>query len=194
MSVGGALAAAIGRSAAEGPARRPAREDELHPGARLYIARLGSTVEVIERPTRGQVRVAAGPMKLFVQVGEALVEQSAARADEPRASHARASAGAMAAPPVAALAAEPERPMRTRSNTCDVRGLRVDDALGVLDSFLDRAYGEGATSGYVLHGHGTGALKAAVRSHLAESPYVARSGAADAEDGGDALTVFWIGR
>jgi DNA mismatch repair protein MutS2 len=73
-----------------------------------------------------------------------------------------------------------------------VRGLRADDALGMVDAFLDRAVGAGITSGFVLHGHGTGALKSAVREHLRSSPYIERSRAADVEDGGDAFTVFWL--
>jgi DNA mismatch repair protein MutS2 len=62
----------------------------------------------------------------------------------------------------------------------------------MVDAFLDRLYGDGNTSGFVLHGHGTGALKAAVREHLRTSAYITRSRAADPEDGGDAFTVFWL--
>jgi DNA mismatch repair protein MutS2 len=85
-----------------------------------------------------------------------------------------------------------ERALRVDSNTCDVRGLRADDALGMVDTFLDRVLGMGSTSGYVLHGHGTGALKLAVREHLKRSPWVRASRAADPEDGGDAFTAFWL--
>ncbi|MEI8258331.1 MAG: Smr/MutS family protein, partial [Deltaproteobacteria bacterium] len=58
--------------------------------------------------------------------------------------------------------------------------------------FLDRMVGGDSNSGFVLHGHGTGALKAAVREHLKRSPYIERSRAADPEDGGDAFTVLWL--
>ncbi|MEZ4407556.1 MAG: Smr/MutS family protein [Polyangiales bacterium] len=82
--------------------------------------------------------------------------------------------------------------MRTESNTADVRGLRVDDALGMVDAFLDRVASAGDDAGYVLHGHGTGALKAAVREHLRGSPFVRLARAADPEDGGDAFTMFFL--
>jgi hypothetical protein len=59
--------------------------------------------------------------------------------------------------------------MRVDSNTCDVRGLRVDDALSMVDAFLDRLLGEDNTAGFVLHGHGTGVLK----SRRARAPQAA---------------------
>jgi DNA mismatch repair protein MutS2 len=62
----------------------------------------------------------------------------------------------------------------------------------LLDAFLDRMLAAGEPAGFVLHGHGTGRLKDAVRAHLAAAPYVARAAPAEPEDGGDAFSVFWI--
>jgi DNA mismatch repair protein MutS2 len=84
------------------------------------------------------------------------------------------------------------QPVRTEGNTLDLRGQYVEDALPLLDAFLDRLLSEGDPAGFVLHGHGTGKLKAAVRDHLKASTYVDRSAPAAPEDGGDAFTVFWI--
>jgi DNA mismatch repair protein MutS2 len=42
----------------------------------------------------------------------------------------------------------------------------------------------------VLHGHGTGALKSAVRELLSELSWVQNAEPATREQGGDALTVF----
>lgn len=47
-------------------------------------------------------------------------------------------------------------------------------------------------AGFVLHGHSTGALKLAVRRHLASMKLVARSRAAEPDEGGDAFSVFWF--
>jgi DNA mismatch repair protein MutS2 len=71
----------------------------------------------------------------------------------------------------------------------DVRGLRVDEALRTLDSELDRHLRAGQETLQVLHGHGSGALKAAVREHLSRSPYVARSRPGESHEGGDGITV-----
>jgi DNA mismatch repair protein MutS2 len=82
--------------------------------------------------------------------------------------------------------------VRTGENTLDLRGERVEEALDKVDVFLDRLLNMGEQLGFVLHGHGTGALKSAVRSHLRASSYVERSEPADADSGGDAFTVFWL--
>jgi DNA mismatch repair protein MutS2 len=150
------------------------------------VPRLNASVEVLER-TRDQARVAAGPLKLFVNAAEFVVELREDEAPDPSAPR-----GPRKAPAPYDVAGDTLRPLRTESNTSDVRGLRVDDALGMIDAFLDRLYGDGGTSGFVLHGHGTGVLKSAVREHLGRSPYIIRSRAADPEDGGDAFTVFWM--
>jgi DNA mismatch repair protein MutS2 len=47
-------------------------------------------------------------------------------------------------------------------------------------------------AGFVLHGHGTGALKISVREHLRASTYVEHSRPAESDEGGDAFTVFWL--
>jgi DNA mismatch repair protein MutS2 len=74
----------------------------------------------------------------------------------------------------------------------DLRGARVDEAFARVDAFLDVMMGEGERFGFVLHGHGTGAIKGAVREHLGASSYVEHSRAAEPDEGGDAFTVFWI--
>jgi DNA mismatch repair protein MutS2 len=82
--------------------------------------------------------------------------------------------------------------VRTSGNTLDLRGERVEEALDKVDAFLDRMLNVGESAGFVLHGHGTGALKLAVRSHLQASSYIERSCPADPDSGGDAFTIFWL--
>jgi DNA mismatch repair protein MutS2 len=83
-------------------------------------------------------------------------------------------------------------PLRTPSNTLDLRGERVEEALERVDAFIDRLMSDGEPAGFVLHGHGTGALKSAVRAHLEQSRWIERAEPAGPEDGGDAFTVFLI--
>jgi DNA mismatch repair protein MutS2 len=80
-------------------------------------------------------------------------------------------------------------PATTTVRPLDVRGLRVDEALRALEEELDRRLREGADEVQVLHGHGSGALKAAIREHLARSPYVRRARAGASHEGGDGVTV-----
>jgi DNA mismatch repair protein MutS2 len=89
-------------------------------------------------------------------------------------------------------AASEEPPLQTRDNTCDLRGLRVDDAVAMATTFLDRALNDGLRAVFLLHGYGTGVLREAVRKELAHSAYVARFRAADAGQGGEGVTVVWL--
>jgi DNA mismatch repair protein MutS2 len=72
---------------------------------------------------------------------------------------------------------------------CDLRGLRVDEALDRLDEALDRAASAGRAHLVVIHGIGTGALRRAVREHLAESPYASRFLPGAPEEGGEGVTI-----
>ena len=58
--------------------------------------------------------------------------------------------------------------------------------------FLDRALGEGQRAVFLLHGHGTGALRDAIRKELSRSSYVERFGAAESDQGGEGVTVVWL--
>jgi len=186
VSVTGPIGRALDATKGGAPTRRPAREDDVIPGAKVFVPKLNAVVEVLERAARDQVRVAAGALKLFVALEEIVIENT------PAETSGGSNARPRPAPAPYDGAGDALRPLRTESNTCDVRGLRVDDAVGMVDAFLDRVYGAGGTSGFVLHGHGTGALKQSIREHLKQSPYITRSRAADPEDGGDAFTVFWL--
>ncbi|HET7787917.1 MAG TPA: endonuclease MutS2 [Myxococcales bacterium] len=87
--------------------------------------------------------------------------------------------------------AEQARPaaVQVRVPTVDVRGMRVDDALRSVELEMDRAMRAGEERVHVLHGHGSGALKAAVREHLQRSPYVRKARPAEQHEGGDGVTV-----
>ena len=78
------------------------------------------------------------------------------------------------------------------SERCDLRGLRVDEALDRADAHLQRALGTSLRRVLFVHGHGTGALKKAVRDYVAGSRYVVRHRAGGPGEGGDGVTVVWI--
>ncbi len=150
-------------------------------GARVYVTRLRSEALVVELNAKGKVLVSVGAMKLWVDANEL-------RSLAPEA------AGQDNAKPAVASSYVPDDPaVRSSDNTVDIRGLRAEDALAMVESFIDRMYGGSARIGYVLHGHGTGALRSAVREHLERNlPYVDRVRAGDAVEGGEAMTVFYL--
>jgi DNA mismatch repair protein MutS2 len=59
----------------------------------------------------------------------------------------------------------------------------------LVDQFLDEMLRMREPAAFILHGHGTGAMKSAVREHLAASRVVRHFEAASHENGGDAFTV-----
>jgi len=78
------------------------------------------------------------------------------------------------------------------SNTLDLRGKRVEEALDELEGYLDEASLANLSPVYVIHGHGTGALKSAVREFVSTSPYVAKSRVGEEAEGGDGVCVIEI--
>ena len=54
----------------------------------------------------------------------------------------------------------------------DIRGMAVDEALPVLDNFLDAAYMGNLPNARIIHGKGTGVLRAAVQDELRRCKYV----------------------
>lgn len=85
-----------------------------------------------------------------------------------------------------------EEAVRIASNTLDLRGKRVDEGLEEAERFFDRMVRRGVDVVFVLHGHGTGALKQGMRDWLATSPYVASWAPAAEDQGGDAFTVVQL--
>ena len=77
----------------------------------------------------------------------------------------------------------------TVSSTLDLRGYRVEDALDSLEFYLDKASLANLSVVSIIHGHGTGALKSAVRDFLSTSPYVAKFRPGEDAEGGDGISI-----
>ncbi|MBI4953349.1 MAG: Smr/MutS family protein [Myxococcales bacterium] len=193
VGIDGKVGRALG--ADDAAERRPVDAPALRPGARVWVARLGAVAEVVSAPDRGQVEVKAGAFTLRVPVGELATPSRAqrtaggeARAAREQQRKERAARGAAASTRTDTTV----RMVRTSSATCDLRGQRVDEAVANLERFLDDCARAGEAAAFVLHGHGTGALRNALREHLATHPRVAALRPAAIEEGGDAFTVVWL--
>jgi DNA mismatch repair protein MutS2 len=75
----------------------------------------------------------------------------------------------------------------------DVRGWRAEEARGTVRQRIDSASVAGLPQVRVIHGHGTGALRAAVREERAPHPLVERATPAPPEEGGDGATIAYLG-
>jgi DNA mismatch repair protein MutS2 len=154
---------------------------ELKEGATVRHARLGTEGTVIEI-SGDQALVLMGAMRSKVPLADLVPLTRKQRGAQPGF---RKSAAEKLHRAEAARAA----PVTSTQPMLDLRGLRVDEALHTLDLELDRRLREGATEVHVLHGHGSGALKSAIREHLARSPYVRRARPGESHEGGDAVTI-----
>lgn len=79
--------------------------------------------------------------------------------------------------------------IQTSYNTIDLRGKRVDEALAFMNSSMDRMDRQGIKTVIIIHGHGTGAMKQAVREALKMSIYVRDFRPGEMGEGGDGVSV-----
>ena len=84
--------------------------------------------------------------------------------------------------------------IQTSYNTIDLRGRRVDEALDAMRSGLDAMVRGGVGCAVIIHGHGTGAVKQAVRSELMHSSYVTEFRPGEQGEGGDGVTIAVLRR
>ena len=79
--------------------------------------------------------------------------------------------------------------MRMDSNTCDVRGLDVEDGIQKCRDMFSTQMRAGRGTVFILHGHGSkGVLKRKIRDALRSEGVVKKFNKAKDEDGGDAFT------
>lgn len=79
--------------------------------------------------------------------------------------------------------------VRTAGNTLDLRGQRVDEAMGKLERFVDSNFASHTSPLMIIHGHGTGAIKSAVRAFLSRGDYRLQFRPGELYEGGDGVTV-----
>ena len=176
------------RSQASRPLKKAVDPQRIVPGCRITVAGFSKTAEVLEAPKKGAVLVLIGVMKMKVNLGDVVAIQSnpsksvtpAAPSPPVKKSQPVESTEGAAAPAL----------IKSEDTTLDLRGHRVEDGLLLLDQFVEELLRRREHGGFVLHGHGTGAMKEAVRSHLRAHPCVAASRPADRDEGGDAFSVF----
>jgi len=79
--------------------------------------------------------------------------------------------------------------IQTSYNTIDLRGKRVEEAISIMQTELDRMSRQNIGTSVIIHGHGTGALKEAVRQNLKYSTYVSDFRHGEMGEGGDGVTI-----
>ena len=160
----------------------PAVEESSSPPDALIP---GQEVEVLGSGVRGKL--------LQVTGDRARIEQGAIRFDVPTKQlrvTGNTPAGTQKPPRTShRLERTEEEDSSSESFEINLVGTRVPRALERLESFLDRAALGDRTFVRIIHGHGTGALRSAVREYLADSPYVTRYEESEGPTGGTGATI-----
>lgn len=162
-----------------GPAVTPIPVDQLAIGDQVEIRGLGMIGTLLEVPQgKKRVRIRVGEGELLATVSnlvgirrgnvQLITPYPAVRAPRPVTS---------------------SFPVEDEHTVVDVRGQATDDALDHVIAALDQATLKGVPFLRIIHGHGTGRLKATLRGYLKGSPYVVNSRPGDRSEGGDGVTV-----
>nr|WP_243413695.1 endonuclease MutS2 [Pseudoflavonifractor phocaeensis] len=160
-----------------------APEAPLPPPTRPAVA--GDTVELVKMGTRATVLSVSKDGVLQLQAG---ILKITARQDEVRVVEGGGEAVKKEAKKVAARAEHQLRSLGA-SPEVDLRGMTSDEAIGVLDQFLDNAMLARLNEVTIIHGKGTGAVRKAVREHLKRSRYVKSFRPGRFGEGEDGVTV-----
>jgi DNA mismatch repair protein MutS2 len=178
------------------PPGTPATPGSLTPGTPVIVPKLGRC-EVVAPPADGKVEVRLGLMRATVPVAEVLLDshRAARRAEKDRVQAEIDSDGKPQGPSIVMIDGVPaggRATARTLDSTLDVRGQRVDEAVANVDRFLDESLMASRDVAFFVHGHGTGALRAAIREHLKAHSAVDRFRAGEQNEGGDGVTVAFL--
>lgn len=142
------------------------------PGERVWIVTLNQEGQVVSSPTsQGEVLVQVGPLKVSVKM------------DELRLLPEKREKGKEQGGWMVQLATRSLRP------ELDLRGLSVEEACHQADKYLDDAYLAGLKIVSLIHGKGTGALRAALHRYLSTHPLVKNFRSGNAQEGGTGVTV-----
>ena len=151
--------------------------DKVKVGDRVIIKDLNAEVEILQLPDKNKnVRVQMGIIQSIVKKDNLVVLNE--------------------------MKPKPKKVMRITSKsenfsikrhemsqTLDLRGFRCEEAIDEVEAFLDKASLVNLSPVYIIHGHGTGALKQVVRDYLKTSPYVAKFRHGEDAEGGDGVSV-----
>lgn len=159
------------------------KTQEIRAGQRVRVASVGREGEVLE-VSGEHATVAVGSLKTRVPVAD-LVPLTGRTKNVPTLRRSREERDRAVRESRAAS-------LPSAQHRCDVRGLRSDDALSELRTALDQAFRDDQRELLVVHGHGTGALKSAVRDELSSSPYVDTFRRGESHEGGDGVTLVTL--
>lgn len=154
---------------------------ELEIGDNVFCKVIGKNATVTAlKDKKGNVEIAAGMLKMRVK------EDTLKLLDKPKQKDSKkkfVSTGRVSGESKATM---------TVNNRCDLRGLTVDEAIIILDRFLDDLLRSGLTECTVIHGKGTGALRAGITQYLKADPRIKSHRLGTFGEGENGVTIVEI--
>jgi len=155
---------------------------EVTPGQTVYVVPLNRTGTVLAvADSRDEIEVETGAMRVKVRLSALrapyqLDPQRGSGDQQPGKSSGtgRAAPTAPVSPaktPIGSGTRAPDLP-RPVPTSLSLRGMTVDEAIPILDKYLDEAFVAGLRRVTIVHGKGTGALRKAVHDFLKTHPHV----------------------
>ena len=156
--------------------RKPLKDVKL--GETVHVVSLNADAQVLTEPDKkGNLTVQAGIMKIKTNLSD-LTRTDAAK-EEKKKSKAISTAFKIDKKTTAAL-------------ETDVRGMTLDEALLVVDKFIDDSYLTGLSEVTVIHGKGTGVLRSGISEFLRKHPTVKSYRAGRFGEGEMGVTVITL--
>ena len=144
-------------------------------GDRVRILTLGAEGTVLAPPDeKGEVSLQAGAMKFKAPLSQLRLVRSAPQKEK---TTVKAKTGMMS---------------RTVSSECDVRGMSLEEALSAVGLYLDEAVLAGLNEVYIIHGKGTGILRAGIQQDLRKNRHVKGFRRGMYGEGEDGVTVVTL--
>ncbi len=147
--------------------------ERFPPGTKIFVPSLNQDGLVQSLPnSKGEVQVLSKSLRLTLMWSDL---KPASGAQNPTASLIRRTTGLTVA-------------LHESEKTLDVRGQTVEEAISSLEIELDHSVAQSEARIKIIHGHGTDALKKAIRTYLSRSTFVKKWKAGSSEQGGDGVT------
>ncbi|MDR1961440.1 MAG: endonuclease MutS2 [Gracilibacteraceae bacterium] len=153
------------------------RPEQIHPGLTVYLPNMRQRGQIIGWASNGEALIQAGIMKMSVPLREIRLT------DETRSPEhlQRTIRGSMSAGLAKAV---------TLRSEIDLRGNKLDEAIELLDKYLDDAVLTGIHQVSVIHGKGTGALRGGVHAFLRRHPHVSAFRLGEFGEGDTGVTII----
>ena len=153
------------------PITRPAVAGDV-----VQLVKMGTKATVLAVNTDGSLQLQAGILKITAKQDEVRVMEDASAANKKEAKR------------VISKATHTIR-MAATPSSIDLRGMMTDEAIAVLEGFLDTAMMGKLETVTIIHGKGTGAVRNAVRTYCKRSRYVKTFRPGRYGEGEDGVTV-----